>query len=346
MKISGKSIGLKHEPFIIAEMSGNHNGSLERALKIVEEAAICGADAIKLQTYTEETLTIDVDREEFFISDKNSLWYGQSLHNLYKQAHTPWEWHKDIFAHAKKNNLICFSSPFDDSAVELLESLNTPAYKIASPEIVDHGLIEKVANQKKPIIISTGMASFDEISEAVEICIAAGNNQIALLQCTSSYPADAKNSNLRTIPDLRKIFKCEVGLSDHTMGIGAALSSIALGATIIEKHFTLSRDDKGVDSEFSLDPLELRNLVKESKKSHAALGEIKYGTYEAEKGALIFRRSLYVIKDIVKGEKFSKENIKSIRPGLGLHTRYLPKLIGKKAKTDLKKGTPVSLDMI
>jgi len=346
MKISGKSIGLKHEPFIIAEMSGNHNGSLEKALKIVEEAAKCGADAIKLQTYTEETLTIDVDREEFFISDKNSLWYGQSLHDLYKQAHTPWEWHKDIFAHAKKNNLICFSSPFDDSAVELLESLNTPAYKIASPEIVDHGLIERVANQNKPMIISTGMASFEEISEAVEICLKAKNNQIALLQCTSSYPADAKNSNLKTIPDLRKIFKCEVGLSDHTMGIGAALSSIALGATIIEKHFTLSREDKGVDSEFSLDPLELRNLVKESKKSYAALGEIKYRTYEAEKGALIFRRSLYVTKDIKKGEKFSKENIKSIRPGLGLHTKYLSFFIGKEAKTELKKGTPVSLDMI
>ena len=346
MKINGKSIGLNHKPFIIGEMSGNHNGSFEKALKIVEEAANCGADAIKLQTYTEETLTIDVDREEFFISDKNSLWHGQSLHDLYKKAHTPWEWHKDIFAHAEKHNLICFSSPFDDSAVEFLESLNAPAYKIASPEIVDHGLIERVANQNKPMIISTGMASFEEISEAVEICLKAKNNQIALLQCTSSYPADAKNSNLKTIPDLRKIFKCEVGLSDHTMGIGVALSSIALGASIIEKHFTLSREDKGVDSEFSLDPQELRNLVKESKKSHAALGEIKYGIYEAEKGALIFRRSLYVVKDIKKGEKFSKENIKSIRPGLGLHTKYLPTLIGKEAKTELKKGTPVSLDMI
>ena len=346
MEIAGKPIGLEHKPFIIAEMSGNHDGSLKKALKIVEEAARCGADAIKLQTYTEDTLTIDVDREEFYISDEESLWHGYSLYDLYKKAHTPWEWHEEIFFHAKKNNLICFSSPFDDSAVEFLEDLDTPAYKIASFEIVDHGLIKKVADQNKPIIISTGMASLEEISEAVEICHSAGNTQLALLQCTSSYPADAKYSNLKTITSLREKFGCEVGLSDHTLGISVALSSIALGATIIEKHFTLSKDDKGVDSVFSSDPKELENLVRESKISHASLGEVKFGIYEEDKELPIFRRSLYIVKDIKKGDKFSKENVKSIRPGLGIHTKYLSKLIGKKAKTDLKKGTPVSIDML
>ncbi len=339
-------IGDGQPPFIIAEMSGNHNQALARALKIVEAAAKAGAHALKLQTYTADTMTIDVDKKDFLIEDKKSLWQGRKLYELYQQAATPWEWHKPIFALCRKLGIVGFSTPFDETAVDFLESLKVPFYKIASFEIVDIPLIRKVASTGKPILISTGMASAKEIKEAVAAARRAGSGEIVLLKCTSSYPSSPENSNLKTIPDMKARFKCQVGLSDHTIGMVVALASIALGATVIEKHFTLSRSDGGVDAAFSLEPEEMAELVTEAKKAWQALGKISYGVTAAEKHSLKFRRSLYAVKDMKAGEKFDRNNLRVIRPGYGLAPKYYDTLLGKKVKRNLKKGAPVGWEMI
>ena len=345
IKIRENIIGLMYKPFIIAEMSGNHNGSIERAHTLVDAAADAGVDAIKLQTYTADTITLDIRENEFVIDDKKSLWHGRSLYDLYSEASTPWEWHAEIMEHAADRGLICFSSPFDSSAVDFLESINVGAYKIASPEIVDHGLIKNVAKTMKPVIISTGMATVDEIKEALAICYKEDNHQVALLQCTSSYPSPPKNSNISTILDMRKKFNCEVGLSDHTMGIGVSIAAVSFGCSIIEKHFTLNRSDGGVDSSFSLEPKELSQLVMESKRAWQSIGEVTYGPNESEMGSLKFRRSLYAAENIKVGEKFTSKNIRSIRPNLGIHTRFLDEIIGSYSKVDIPKGTPISRKM-
>jgi len=345
IKINKKKIGQDNPPFIIAEMSGNHNHSLARALKIVRAAARAGVQAIKLQTYTPETMTLDVNKNEFLIKDNKSLWRGKSLYELYREAAIPWKWHKPIFDLCHKLGLMAFSTPFDETAIEFLEKLNVPCYKIASFELVDLPLIEKVAATGKPLIISTGMATLKEINEAVNAAQKAGCRQIILLKCTSSYPANPDNSNLATIPDLIERFDCPVGLSDHTLGIGAAIASVVLGATIIEKHFTLSRRDGGVDAAFSIEPEEMRQLVLETEAAWRSLGKINYGPTEQEKRSLIYRRSLYVIKDLKKGEIFSKDNIKAIRPGLGLAPKYLSEIIGQKASYNIKKGTAIRRSM-
>ena len=346
MKISQQIISLNHKPFIIAEMSGNHNQSLEKALEIVEAAALTGVHALKLQTYTADTMTLDIKTDEFFISDKNSLWKGQSLYELYEQAYTPWEWHEPIMKRANQLGIICFSSPFDDTAVDFLEGLNVPAYKVASPEIIHLPLLKKVASTGKPIIISTGMASISEIDEAVQAVRDGGCKQYALLKCTSSYPSKQEDSNVLSIPHMRNLFNCEVGLSDHTMGIGAAVAAVAHGATIIEKHFTLVRSDGGVDSAFSMEPKEMKLLVTESERAWLSLGKVEYGPSFAEKDSLKFRRSLYIAEDINEDEIFTKKNLRIIRPGLGLSPKYFDTLLGRKANRDIKKGTPIEWGMI
>ncbi|OUU22485.1 MAG: pseudaminic acid synthase [Candidatus Endolissoclinum sp. TMED37] len=344
MKIDKRLIGLNYEPFVVAEMSGNHNQSLERALQIVELAAESGAQGIKLQTYTPDTITINCSHDEFFIKDKDNLWKGKSLYELYGEAQTPWEWHKPIFKRARELGLIAFSSPFDSSSVDFLEDLDVPCYKIASFENTDLELIKKVASTKKPIIISTGMANLAELDEAVSTAKDAGCRDLILLKCTSSYPASPENSNINTIPHMRDLFKCEIGISDHTYGIGVSVAAVALGATFIEKHFTISRRDGGVDSKFSLEPDQMEDLVKESKRAWEAKGLIKYGPTLKESKSLVFRRSIYAIKDIKKGELFTESNINSIRPGLGLPVKYLSKIIGREASENIKKGTPISWD--
>ena len=345
-KVKNIKIGKKYPPFIIAEMSGNHNQSISNALKIVRAAAKCGVNAIKLQTYTADTITINSKRKEFQINSSKSIWKGASLYSLYKKAYTPWEWHKKIYAEANKNNILCFSSPFDETAVDFLEKINNPIYKVASSECVDLHLIKKIAQTKKPMIISTGMATKKEVHQALECAKKYGCKNIALLKCTSTYPAPVSDINLKTIEDMRKEFNCEVGLSDHTLGIGVPLVAICNGATIIEKHFTLSKKIKSPDSAFSSEPSEFKQLVKESKNISLSIGKIKYGPSESEKKSLIFRRSLYVVKDIKKGETFSDLNIKSIRPSLGLKTSNFDKIIGKKANKFIKKGTPLKWKMI
>lgn len=346
IKFKTKKISKTEKPFIIAEMSGNHNQSLDRALSIVDAAADAGAHAIKLQTYTADTMTLDIKDGEFFIDDPESLWKGQAMHNLYKLAHTPWEWHKPIMDHAKSKNLLCFSTPFDESAVDFLETLNVPAYKIASFECVDLPLIKKAASTKKPLIISTGMASITEITEAVDAARSAGCKDLILLKCTSTYPASPENTNLQTIAHMRNLFACEVGLSDHTMGIGAAVAAVAIGATVIEKHFTLCRADGGVDSAFSLEPSELASLVSETGRAHEALGSISYGPTESEKSSLSRRRSLYIGENMKSGEILTPKNLRRIRPGNGLMPKYYESLLGKRVKFDVSKGTPVSWDII
>ena len=346
IKIGSKTIGAKNSPFIIAEMSGNHNQSLDRALSIVDAAADAGADAIKLQTYTADTMTLDIKKGDFFIDDPKSLWKGQSMHDLYKLAYTPWDWHKPIIEHARSKDLLCFSTPFDETAVDFLESLEVPAYKIASFECIDLPLIKKVASTKKPLIISTGMATKVEITEAVDAARSVGCKDLILLKCTSTYPASPKNTNLNTISHMRKLFNCEVGLSDHTLGIGAAVAAVAVGASVIEKHFTLSRADGGVDSAFSLEPSELSSLVSETKRAFQALGEISYGATEAEKSSRTRRRSLYIGENMKAGEVLTAKNLRRIRPGNGLLPKYYEKLLGKKIKFDTPKGTPVSWDLI
>lgn len=340
-KPSSKSLA---KPFIIAEMSGNHNQSLERALAIVEAAADCGVDALKIQTYTQDTMTIDCDNSDFVIQDKNSLWSGEKLYDLYKKAATPYEWHKPIFDKCEELGIIGFSTPFDISSVDFLESLNCPIMKVASFENGDIPLLKRIAQTKKPVIMSLGMIGLEETKEAVDTLLNNGCEDLTLLKCTSSYPASVENSNLLTILDLQKHFPdCKIGLSDHTMGIGVSIASIALGATVIEKHFTLSRAEGGVDSAFSMEPAEMKQLVEECHNAHKALGKVNYELSESEKNSLKFRRSLYIVKDIKIGEKFTDENIRSIRPGYGLHPRYYEEVLGKMAKKDLSFGTPLKM---
>jgi len=346
MNIKKITIGLKYPPFIIAEMSGNHNQSLQRALKIVEVAAATGAHALKLQTYTADTMTLDIEKDEFFISEDKNLWKGQSLYDLYKQACTPWEWHKPIMQKANELGMLCFSTPFDDTAVDFLEELNVPAYKIASFENSHLPLIKKVASTGKPMIVSTGMATIAELDEAVLTIREAGCEQFALLKCTSTYPATPENSNLLTIPHMRELFNCEVGLSDHTMGIGVSVAAVAHGATIIEKHFTLRRLDGGVDSSFSMEPEEMQQLVVETERAWQSLGKVNYGSTEAEKGSEASRRSLYISKDMKEGDVLNPENLRIVRPGLGLPPKYYDVILGKKVTKDLKKGTAVNWHLI
>ena len=342
MKISNRDIGLKHEPFIIAEMSGNHNQSLERALKIVEAAAASGAHGLKLQTYTANTMTLDSDMGEFSIGDPESLWSGASLYKLYSEAYTPWEWHEPLFRKARELGLIAFSTPFDDSSVEFLERLDVPCYKIASFENTDLPLIRRVAATGKPLIISTGMATLAELDETVRCAREFGCPDLVLLKCTSTYPASPDDINLMTIPHLRQLFGCEIGLSDHTRGIGVSVASVALGATVVEKHFTLDRSEGGVDSAFSMEPAEMAELVAETRQAWQALGTVSYGPTEAEEKSLQYRRSLYVVKDTKAGELFSRDNVRAIRPGLGLPTKYLDLVLGRVAKKDIRRGTALS----
>ncbi|MBY0600238.1 pseudaminic acid synthase [Bacillus bingmayongensis] len=346
IEINGRKISRNHQPFIIAEMSGNHNQSLERALKIVEAAAKAGAHALKIQTYTADTMTLDMDNKEFKIEDSDSLWKGNTLYKLYQQAYTPWEWHKPIFDRCNELGMVPFSTPFDETAVDFLESLNVSCYKIASFENADIPLIRKAASTGKPLIISTGMATISELDETVKAAREAGCKDLILLKCTSTYPASPENTNIYTIPHMRDLFQCEVGLSDHTLGVGVAISSVAMGATVIEKHFTLSRADGGVDSVFSMEPEELKSLVIETERAWKSLGKIYYGPTDMEKNSLKFRRSLYVAQDMKAGDIFTSENIKAVRPGHGLAPKYLPILLGRKVKNDVTKGTPVSWDLI
>lgn len=343
--IAGRKIGAAHAPFIIAEMSGNHNQSLERALEIVEAAARSGAHALKLQTYTADTMTLDVDTAEFHI-DNLELWKGMSLHKLYQQAHTPWEWHKPIFDRCKELGLICFSTPFDETAVDFLETLSVPVYKIASFENNHLPLIRKVAATGKPMIISTGMASIAELDEAVTAAREAGCKDIVLLKCTSTYPATPENTNILTIPHMRELFGVEVGLSDHSMGTGVAVAAVALGATVIEKHFTTRRADGGVDSSFSMEPEEMQALVVESERAWQALGKVAYGPTEKELASLQYRRSLYVARDMRVGETFNNENLRVVRPGFGLPPKYYNVILGKQVLRDVKKGTPLNWSLI
>jgi len=329
-------------PFIVAEMSGNHNQSLEKALDIVAAAAKSGCHGLKIQTYTADTMTIDCKSDLFCINDKNSLWNGFSLHKLYQIACTPWEWHAPIFKRCKALGLVGFSTPFDETAVDFLESIDTPIYKISSFENTDSQLIDKVASTGKPMIISTGMATVSELDETVRVAKESGCKDLTLLKCTSSYPSPPDESNLLTIPHLKQMFDVTVGLSDHTLGIGIAIASIALGAQVIEKHFTLNRAEGGVDAPFSLEPNEMQLLVDECKKAYKALGRINYGPTNNEKDSLVFRRSIFAVSDIKKGEIFSERNIRCIRPGQGLPPKYFKIIVGKKASQDIERGTPIN----
>jgi len=346
LTIDGRPVGRAHAPYVIAEMSGNHNQSLPRALDIVEAAARAGAHALKLQTYTADTITLDVRSGEFFIQDPDNLWQGSSLYDLYRLAHTPWEWHAPIMQRARELGMACFSTPFDESAVDFLETLQVPAYKIASFENVHLPLIRKAAATGKPLIISTGMASIAEIDEAVRAARDGGCRALVLLKCTSTYPASPVNSNVMTIPHMRALFECEVGLSDHTMGVGAAVAAVAHGAVVIEKHFTLSRAAGGVDSAFSLEPDELRALVVESERAWQSLGEVSYGATQAERKSLVFRRSIYVARDLRAGDVLSRENMRCVRPGLGLAPKYYEILLGRRVRQDVRKGTPLSWGLV
>lgn len=339
IKIGNVLVGDAHKPFIIAEMSGNHNQSLDRALELVDAAAAAGAHALKLQTYTADTITM---KGVMTIEDKNSLWNGKELHDLYKMAYTPWEWHKAIFDRATAKGMLAFSSPFDETAVDFLETLNVPAYKIASFENTHHPLIKKVALTGKPVIVSTGVTNQIDIDEAVEVLKKNGCKQIILLKCTSTYPATPENTNLLTIPDMKQRYGCVIGLSDHTMGVGASVAAVALGARVIEKHFTLRRADGGVDSAFSLEPEELKSLVVETERAFLALGKVQYGIQPAEEKSVLFKRSIYVSKDIKAGEIFTTDNLRVIRPALGLAPKHWEDVLGKKATVDLKAGTPLA----
>ncbi|MFM7813156.1 MAG: pseudaminic acid synthase [Flavobacteriales bacterium] len=330
-------------PFIIAEMSGNHNQSLERALELVEAAARSGAHALKLQTYTADTITM---RGALTIEDPHSLWAGQELYDLYQQAYTPWEWHAPIFERAKELGMLAFSSPFDESAVDFLEALNVPMYKIASFENTHHPLLEKVAQTGKPVIMSTGVSSFDDIAESVDVLKHAGCQEIILLKCTSTYPATPENTNLLTIPAMREAFQCEIGLSDHTMGIGVSVASVGLGVRVIEKHFTLRRSDGGVDSAFSMEPDELTALVTETERAYLALGSVQRDVQQVEEKSLLFKRSIYASREICAGETITQENTKIIRPAKGLAPKHWKEIQGKKVKSNIAKGTPIQWDMI
>lgn len=346
IEIAGRKIGRAHAPFVIAEMSGNHNQSLDRALSIVEAAAKTGAHGLKIQTYTPDTMTLDLDEREFHIGDPNSLWSGTSLYKLYGEAYTPWEWHEPIFKRARELGMIPFSTPFDDTSVEFLENLGVPCYKIASFENTDLPLIRRVAATGKPLIISTGMATVAELDQTVRTARDAGCRDLMLLKCTSTYPATPENSNILTIPHMRDLFGCEIGLSDHTMGIGVSVASVALGATVIEKHFTLSRADGGVDSAFSMEPGEMAALVAETVRAWEALGLVSYGPTAAELKSVQFRRSLYVVESLKAGDVLTAENVRAIRPGYGLPTAYLDVVLGKKVARDVPRGTALHWDML
>ena len=346
MKILNREIGPGHRPYLIAEMSGNHNQSLERALAIVDAAAAHGADAIKLQTYTADTMTLDLRMPGFVIDDPKSLWAGRQLYELYQEAHTPWEWHAPIMGRAAQHGLHCFSTPFDFSSVDFLESLNVPAYKIASFENTDLPLIRRVAATGKPIIMSTGMATAGEIDEAVRAAREAGCRDLVLLKCTSTYPATPQNTNISTIPHMRSLFGCEVGLSDHTMGCGVSVAATALGATVIEKHFTLRRADGGVDSSFSMEPHELRQLREETERAWQAVGQVSYGPTAAEAKSLAFRRSLYIARDLKAGDVLTRENLRCVRPGFGLPPRHLDSLLGQRIGRDVVAGTPMAWTLL
>lgn len=346
ISIGGRSVGRGHPPFIIAEMSGNHNQSIDRALAIVEAAARAGAHALKLQTYTPDTMTLDAQGPGFRIEDADSLWQGASLYQLYQQAHTPWDWHPRIFARAKELGLLAFSTPFDETAVDFLEGLGVPCYKIASFENTDIPLIRRVAATGKPMIISTGMASVAELDESVQAARAAGCRDLVLLKCTSTYPATPDNTNIATIPHMRALFDCQVGLSDHTMGVGVSVASVALGATVIEKHFTLRRDEGGVDSSFSLEPEELAALVTETGRAWQSLGSVRYGPTGAELKSLQFRRSLYVVKDLQPGDALTADNVRAIRPGLGLPPKFLDQVLGCKVHGAVARGTPLAWSLL
>ncbi len=342
IKVGNFEIGSLSKPFIIAEMSGNHNQSLKRALEIVDAAAASGANALKIQTYTADTMTLNIDTPDFKIDDSSNLWDGQNLYELYQQASTPWEWHKPIFDRAKELGMVAFSTPFDETAVDFLEQLEVPLYKIASFENTDLPLIKKIASTGKPMIVSTGMATLAELDELVHTAKEAGCRDLVLLKCTSTYPASPENTNILTIPHMKQLFEeVHIGLSDHTMGIGVAVASVALGATVIEKHFTLNRADGGVDAAFSMEPTEMKALVEETKRAWLAMGKITYGPTKKEKNSLKFRRSIYVSKDIKAGEKFTKDNIKIVRPGYGLEPKHYETILGNVANKSLAKGTPL-----
>lgn len=344
--IANKIIGDSHPPFIIAEMSANHNQSLERALKIVDEAAKAGAHALKLQTYTADTMTLDINEKEFKINDPQSLWNGYSLYKLYEKAYMPWEWHEPIFKRCEELGIIGISTPFDLTAVDFLEKLNVPAYKVASFENQDIPLLKRIGETGKPVIISTGMANVAELDETVRTIRKTGNNDIILLKCTSSYPASPESTNIRTIPHMKSLFNIQVGLSDHTLGIGVSVASVALGAVMIEKHFTLNRSDGGVDSAFSLEPDEMKSLVDETMRAWQALGKINYSLTDKENSSLQFRRSLYVAENMKAGETFTKKNLRLVRPGYGLPPRYYDAIAGKRVNCDVKKGTPVKWEFV
>ena len=344
VEIADRAIGPGHEPYVICELSGNHNGSLDRALQLLDAAAATGADAVKIQSYTADTITIDHDGPGFTI--EGGLWDGRRLHDLYQEAQTPFEWHAPLFARARDLGVTLFSTPFDETAVDLLESLGTPAYKIASFEAIDLPLIARVARTGKPMIISTGMANLDEIGEAVDTARSNGCDQLVLLHCVSSYPAPDEQSNLRTIPDLAERFGVVSGLSDHTHGTAVAVASIALGGAVVEKHFTLARSDGGPDAAFSLEPAEFKALVEDCKRAWVSLGKATYDLQGCERGSTVFRRSLYVVEDIAAGEALTTGNVRSIRPGYGLPPKMLPEVLGKTAARDLPRGTPLSMDAV
>ncbi len=346
IQIGLRKVGPGHKPFIIAEMSGNHNQSLERAMQIVSAAAKAGAHALKLQTYTADTMTIDTAQGDFYINDEKSLWSGNSLYKLYQQAATPYDWHEPIMNRCRELGMLCFSTPFDETAVDFLESLKVPCYKVASFENTHLPLIEKMAKTGKPIIASTGMATLSVLEDLVGTVRKTGNEQLVLLKCTSTYPASAADSNILTIPHMRAMFDVQVGLSDHTMGVGVPVAAVALGATVVEKHFTLKRADGGVDSAFSMEPDEMKLLVEETEKAWSALGQINYQPTNNEKKSLQFRRSIYVIKDIRAGESFNAENVRIIRPGFGLEPKHITKVMAAKASRDLKRGHALQIEDI
>lgn len=328
-------------PLIVAELSGNHNRSLDRAIELIDAAAACGVDAIKLQTYTADSITLDVARDEFVVNKPGSIWHGRTLHSLYDEAHTPWEWHAPMIGRARELGMAWFSSPFDFTAVDFLETFDPPCYKIASPEVVDLPLIRKCAATGRPLILSTGMTNLGDLHEAVSAARSAGCENLTLLKCTTDYPASPENSNLRTIPHLARLFGCGAGLSDHTLGIGVAVAAVAMGATLIEKHLTLRRADGGPDAHFSLEPEEMKSLVDECHAAWQALGHVQYGPQAVEKGYLGARRSIYIAEDIRKGDLLDSSNIRIIRPGLGLAPKHYESVLGRQAASDLAKGTPL-----
>ena len=345
MNILGRSIGFGHGAYIIAEMSANHGRSLEHAMEVVRAAKEAGADAIKLQTYTPDTLTIDSDRPEFLMGE-GTLWAGRNLYDLYAEAYTPWEWQPELKREAERLGMHCFSTPFDETAVDFLEAMDVPAHKIASFELVDTELLKKVAATGKPVIMSTGMATFEEISEAVQTLRTSGCTQLALLKCTSAYPSLPEDMNLRTIPDLAASFQVPVGLSDHTLGIAVPVAAVTLGACIIEKHITLSRSEPGPDSAFSLEPIEFRAMVEAVRSAEKSLGNVSYQMTQKEEASRFYRRSLFVVSDMQAGDEFTRDNVRSIRPGHGMPVKELPRILGRKAKEPIQRGTPLSEDLL